>query len=120
MDAHSKVNPKDTLTTDQQIATTRSKSTLTLRTGDDFNEPTEAVIARIEGVSQDHGRDSSTRSPNTLRSSHVSTVKAKTLTTTSSTVGPNELKMNVDYLQLLDHNFSGLALPGHENDSPLR
>ena len=99
--AHSKVNPKDTLTTDQQIATTRSKSTVTLRTGDDFNEPTEAVIARIEGVSRDHGRDSSTRSPNTLRSSHVSTVKAKTLTTTSSTVGPNELKMNVDYLQLL-------------------
>ena len=99
--AHSKVNPKDTVTTDQQIATTRSKSTVTLRTGDDFNEPTEAVIARIEGVSQDHGRDSSTRSPNTLRSSRVSTVKAKTLTTTSSTVGPNELKMNVDYLQLL-------------------
>ena len=99
--AHSKVNPKDTLTTDQQIATTRSKSTVTLRTGDDFNEPTEAVIARIEGVSQDHGRDSSTRSPNTLRASHVSTVKAKTLTTTSSTVGPNELKMIVDYLQLL-------------------
>ena len=118
--AHSKVNPKDNLTTDQQIATTRSQSTVTLRTGDDFNEPTEAVIARIEGVSQDHGRDSSTRSPNTLRSSHVSTVKAKTLTTTSSTVGPNELKMNVDYLQLLYHNFSGLALPGHENDSPLR
>ena len=118
--AHSKVNPKDTLTTDQQIATTRSKSTVTLRTGDDFNEPTEAVIARIEGVSQDHGRDSSTTSPNTLWSSYASTVKAKTLTTTSSTVSPNELKMNVDYLQLLYHNFSGLALPGHENESPSR
>ena len=107
--AYSKVNPKDIITTDQQVATTHSKTTITLRPGDDFNEPTEAIIARIEGVSQNHGKDSSTTSPSTLWSSYASTVKAKILTTTSSTVGPSELKINVDYLQLVYHNISGLA-----------
>lgn len=106
---YSKVNPKDIITTDQQVATTHSKTTITLRPGDDFNEPTEAIIARIEGVSQDHGKDSSTTSPSTLWSSYASTVKAKTLTTTSSTVGPSELKINVEYLQLVHNNFSALV-----------